>query len=80
MHPAARAGFRLLCRPLLKSIPQGAATQLWAATVPPGSAPPSGEYLQDCNVAKASVLAHDAALGKGLWELSEKLTGVRGAV
>lgn len=53
--------------------------QLLAATAPAGWAP-SGEFLIDCNVMASSALSHDASLGKALWELSEKATGVAGAV
>ena len=49
-----------------KSIPQGAATTVWAAVAPNL---PRGEYLDDCAVAsKRSDQAKDDALADALWE------------
>jgi NAD(P)-dependent dehydrogenase (short-subunit alcohol dehydrogenase family) len=69
----------------LKSIPQGAATTVWAATSPSLN-DIGGVYLEDVDVAE---LAIDASMQKGvkpyalaetsakrLWTLSEELTGV----
>ena len=42
----------------MKSVPQGAATQVWAATSP-SLAKVSGQYLADCNVAKSRRDADD---------------------
>jgi NAD(P)-dependent dehydrogenase (short-subunit alcohol dehydrogenase family) len=69
----------------LKSIPQGAATTIWAATSPLLDKI-GGVYLEDVEVAE---LAGDATLAGGvkaysldeahakqLWKLSEKLTGI----
>jgi NAD(P)-dependent dehydrogenase (short-subunit alcohol dehydrogenase family) len=59
--------------PLLqKSVPQGAATEVWAA-VHPDTAALNGEYLADCNVAKASAHGRDADLARRLWEASEQI-------
>eukprot|EP01025_Chloroclados_australasicus_P043671 TRINITY_DN4685_c0_g4_i2.p2 TRINITY_DN4685_c0_g4~~TRINITY_DN4685_c0_g4_i2.p2 ORF type:complete len:337 (+),score=39.04 TRINITY_DN4685_c0_g4_i2:117-1127(+) len=55
----------------LKSIPQGAATQVFCAT---SKDVLSGEYYQDCNVAGSSTLAHSKELGKKLWEVTEEIT------
>ncbi len=57
---------------VLKSIPEGAATQTWAATHP-SLAKVNGEYMADCNVAKSSKLGTDMALAKRLWEVSEEI-------
>ena len=57
---------------VLKTVPQGAATQVWAA-VSPGAAGISGQYLSHCNVATPRADAEDPALAKRLWEESEKI-------
>jgi NAD(P)-dependent dehydrogenase (short-subunit alcohol dehydrogenase family) len=56
----------------LKSIPEGAATQTWAA-VHPTTAALRGEYLADSNVATSSALGRDDALAAKLWVESEKI-------
>lgn len=56
----------------LKTIPQGAATQTWAA-VNPAAAALTGEYLADCNVRASSALGQDRALATRLWEQTERL-------
>jgi NAD(P)-dependent dehydrogenase (short-subunit alcohol dehydrogenase family) len=66
-----------------KTIPQGAATTLWAATVP-GLETQGGAYLEDCHVATVTddpdarggvrSYAIDLARADALWELSERLT------
>ena len=62
-----------LARPLfLKTIPQGAATQTWAA-VHPDAAQHSGTYLADCNVSRPSAHGRDDALSEKLWEESERI-------
>ncbi len=35
-----------------------------------------GAYYQDCNLAPSSAHAHDATMGRGLWQLSERLCGL----
>ena len=67
-----------------KSIPQGAATSVWAATAPE-LADHGGQYLADCGVAIAdpeaangyAPWAYDEEGAKQLWTKSEALTGVR---
>eukprot|EP00884_Botryococcus_braunii_P003403 jgi/Botrbrau1/13063/Bobra.0187s0025.1 len=54
-----------------KSIPQGAATTVYAA-LSPDLEGKSGAYLDDCAVAKAAPAAEDAQLAKKLWDLTEK--------
>ncbi len=56
----------------LKSVQQGAATEVYAATHPQ-LANVSGEYLADCNIAKPRADANDPALARKLWEISEQI-------
>ena len=56
----------------LKTIPQGAATQCYAA-VHPGAATISGAYLRDSNVAAPRADATDPMLAAKLWDISEKI-------
>jgi len=66
-------GFLAVVGPLgLKTIPQGAATQTWAATNP-SLAKVTGQYLADCNIAKSSKFGNDMVLAKHLWEVSEEI-------
>ena len=52
-----------------KSIPQGAATTVWAAVA---NDVPRGEYLDDCAVAsQRSDQAKDDALADALWDATE---------
>jgi NAD(P)-dependent dehydrogenase (short-subunit alcohol dehydrogenase family) len=56
----------------LKTLGQGAATQVYVATHPSlGNV--SGEYFADNNIAKPRKDAGDAELAKKLWEVSEKI-------
>jgi len=55
-----------------KTIPQGAATEVFCA-VNPKATKFSGEYLADSNVAKPRAEANDPALAKKLWDLSESI-------
>jgi len=68
---------------VFKSVEQGAATSVWAATSPE-LAGEGGIYLEDCQIAEASATGanggvesyavdHDAA--DRLWQLSENLVG-----
>jgi len=72
MNVAARAVFGLVGPLFLKSIPQGAATEVYVA-VHPGAASISGEYFANCNVAKARADGLDPELAKKLWDVSEKI-------
>jgi NAD(P)-dependent dehydrogenase (short-subunit alcohol dehydrogenase family) len=71
-----------------KTIPQGAATSVWAATAPELTGR-GGSYLEDCGVAEVTDAGIDAGLDVGvcayavdparadaLWELSERLVGL----
>jgi WW domain-containing oxidoreductase len=57
----------------LKTIEQGAATQLYVATRPE-LAQVSGQYFADCNVAEARADADNEDLARRLWETSERIT------
>jgi WW domain-containing oxidoreductase len=57
---------------LLKSIPQGAATQSFVATHP-SLEKISGEYFIDCNIGKSSALSRDPVLAARLWDESERI-------
>ena len=72
MNPILAGALRVLGPLVLKSIPEGAATETFAATHP-SVASTTGEYLADCNVAQCSNLANDRALAGQLWAVSEKL-------
>jgi hypothetical protein len=54
----------------MKSIPQGAATQVYLAT---SSDVQSGEYYADCNLMPSHPHAHDRALALKLWDVSEAM-------
>ena len=67
----------------LKSVEQGAATSVWAATSP-DLAGQGGIYLEDCHIAEAAApgseggvesYAVDHSAADRLWELSENLVG-----
>ncbi len=56
----------------LKTIAEGAATQVWAA-VHPGAAEVNGEYLVDCNVAFSHPNGRDMAMAERLWKVTEAI-------
>ncbi len=70
----------------MKSIPAGAATQVWAVTAPELEGR-GGLYLEDCHVAEVDdgakategvrSYAVDAGNAKRLWEVSEQMVGQR---
>lgn len=64
-------GMALIAPVFFKSIQEGAATSVYAATHP-ALAGTSGEYLSDCNVARPRKVAEDAALAERLWTFSER--------
>ena len=57
---------------VLKSIPQGAATQCYAA-VHPSMTGISGEYLADSNLSTPSKFGQDPQLARALWKKTEEL-------
>ena len=62
-----------------KSVPQGAATSVYACLA---DNLPAGSYLSDCDVAAPNEECEDAdgSLRKALWALSEKLVAEAGLV
>lgn len=72
MNPVLTAAFSLAKPLVLKSIPEGAATQCYIATHPSlGNV--SGEYFSDSNIAKSSRHGRDDAMAKKLWTVSEEI-------
>ncbi|MEM6930193.1 MAG: hypothetical protein AAF602_24855 [Myxococcota bacterium] len=63
--PLARAAF-------MKTVEQGAATQVYVAAHP-DAATVSGEYWDDCNPASASAQGRDLALAARLHERTEAI-------
>ena len=72
MNPVASFVFGMVGPLALKSVPQGAATEVYVA-VHPAVATISGAYFADCNVARPRRDAEDAALAAKLWQVSEKI-------
>jgi NAD(P)-dependent dehydrogenase (short-subunit alcohol dehydrogenase family) len=70
----AGAVLNFVGKPFMKSIPQGAATSVYAATAP-DLVGKSGSYLVDCALATPSPEARDDAIAVKLWEVSERLVG-----
>lgn len=60
--------------PPAKSVEQGAATSVWAATAPELDAH-GGAYLEDCHVSAAAPHATDPDDAARLWALSEQIVG-----
>lgn len=69
---ALGAVYRVLGRLFLKSVEQGAATSVYAASAPE-LAGETGAYLADCAVAPSSESGRDAELAERLWSSSEQL-------
>lgn len=59
----------------MKTIPQGAATSVYAATAPELKGK-GGAYLADCAIVEPMAAAQDAGLAAALWKVSETLTKV----
>jgi WW domain-containing oxidoreductase len=57
---------------VLKTIPSGAATQVYVATHP-DAAGITGEYFADCNPAESSPHGRDDALAEALWVKTEEI-------
>jgi WW domain-containing oxidoreductase len=77
MNPVAGFIFGLLSPLFLKSVPQGAATEVYVATHP-AAASISGQYFADCNVAQARADADDPVTAKKLWEVSQAIVAQLG--
>lgn len=72
MNPVARVALSMGAPLVLKSIPEGAATQCYLA-VHPDVADVSGKYFADCNESRTSAHGRDDALAEKLWGVSEKI-------
>lgn len=72
MNPVAQFFFGLSDSIALKSVPQGAATEVYVA-VHPGAAGINGAYFADCNVSTSRPDADDALLAGRLWDVSEQI-------
>jgi hypothetical protein len=60
-------------KPFTKTIPQGAATQVYVATSP-ALAQTSGYFFEHCNPVQAGGHTEDRTMATRLWEVSETLT------
>lgn len=72
MNPVLKVAWSMMEPLVLKSIPQGAATQTYLATRP-GLEDDGGKYFADCNVAPPRHDALDAAIAEKLWTVSEEI-------
>jgi NAD(P)-dependent dehydrogenase (short-subunit alcohol dehydrogenase family) len=72
MGGAANVVMSLVGPAFLKSVPEGAATEVFAA-VNPKALPLAGKYLADSNEKKPRAEAEDPALAKRLWEETERI-------
>ncbi len=72
MNMVARAGWAMAGPLFLKSIPEGASTQTWAA-VYPDAAGINGEYLANCNIADSSKHGANMEMAARLWEETERI-------
>lgn len=72
MNPVADFLFGAIGPTFLKSVPQGAATEVYVA-VHPAVARTNGAYFADCNVARSRPDADDPALAARLWKVTEEL-------
>lgn len=72
MGSAANIAWSIAKPLVLKSIPEGAATQCYVATHP-AAAKISGEYFSHSNIAKSTALGEDMNLAQKLWQVSEEI-------
>jgi len=72
MNPIAGAAMAIAGPLVLKSIPEGAATQCYLA-VHPAVENVTGEYFADCNVARPGYCGRNEEMAAKLWEVSEKI-------
>jgi WW domain-containing oxidoreductase len=77
MPAIQRLGMAIAAPIGFKSIPEGAATQVYVATRPELEGV-SGEYFADCNIAQPSERGKDAALAERLWQESERIVAQLG--
>ncbi|MBW2719748.1 MAG: oxidoreductase, partial [Deltaproteobacteria bacterium] len=72
MNPIARGALAIGAPLVLKSVGEGAATQVYLA-VHPNVGGVAGKYFSDCNVGKSSSRGRDEEMAAKLWEVSEKI-------
>jgi len=72
MSPVARTLQPIAVALAMKTVPQGAATQCWAAAHPAAGAI-NGAYLADCNIAESSAHGRDLAMAERLWTVTEEI-------
>jgi WW domain-containing oxidoreductase len=72
MNPAVAIALTIAGPLALKTVHQGAATEVYVATSPALDSV-SGQYFADCNVATPRADANDEAMAKKLWDVSEKI-------
>jgi WW domain-containing oxidoreductase len=72
MNPIARGALAIGAPLVLKSVGEGAATQVYLA-VHPSVEGVAGKYFSDCNVGKSSSRGRDEEMAAKLWEVSEKI-------
>jgi len=72
MNPIARVALTIGAPLVLKSIPEGAATQTYLA-VHPAVARVRGKYFADCNESHTTAHGRDDAMAEKLWETSERI-------
>lgn len=72
MNPVAELAMGIAAPLVLKSIPEGAATQTYAATHPSMEGV-SGKYLADCNESRPGHHGRDPAMAEKLWEVTERI-------
>jgi NAD(P)-dependent dehydrogenase (short-subunit alcohol dehydrogenase family) len=73
MPAVASAAMSALGPLALKTVAQGAATQVYVATHS-ALANTSGQFFADCNVARARADTDDAQLAEQLWDVSERIS------
>ncbi len=72
MNPIARGALAIAGPLVLKSVGEGAATQVYVA-VHPNVEGVAGKHFSDCNVGKSSSRGRDEELAAKLWEVSEQI-------
>ena len=77
MNPVMSLVFGAFGPIALKTVAEGAATQVYVATRPE-LAGVSGQYFADCNVAQPRADADDPELARRLWEISEEIVAKLG--
>ncbi len=72
MNPIADVAMTIAAPLVLKSVPEGAATQCYVATHPTLEGV-SGQYFADCNESRPGRHGRDPAMAEKLWEVSERI-------